>query len=167
MRQVRGILCLLPILAALLAGCAGTRVDGSHPLLTRDEAAARVYFIRPFTERYLGFADNAITVEADRVPLLRLVKGEYTLAYVNPGPVFFTVHSDTSWGPEHQVREMSRSRRFEFAPGETYFVVFKPFDGEFRGVHFEMASVALEDARELARHLRVAGAARAEPIDEL
>lgn len=167
MRQVRGFTYLLLMLATLLTGCAGTRIDGSHPLLTREEAAAKVYFIRPFTERYMGFADNAITVEADRVPLLRLVKGEYTLAHIQPGPVFFTVHSDTSWGPEHQVKEMSRSRRFEFAPGETYFVVFRPFDGEFRGVHFDMATVGLEDARELSRHLRVIGAARATPIDRL
>jgi hypothetical protein len=155
------------MLAALLAGCAGTRIDGSHPMLAQTRDAARVYFIRPYTERYMGFADNAITVEADRIPLLQLVKGEYTLLHVRPGPVFLTVHSDTSWGPSHDIREMSRSRRFDFAPGETYFVSFQPFDGEFRGVHFEMHDVDLPRARELSRHLRVVGDARSAPIDRL
>ncbi|MDR2876813.1 MAG: hypothetical protein LBV36_02045 [Chromatiales bacterium] len=156
------------MLAALLAGCAGSRVDSAHPLLTHDAKAARVYFIRPFTDRPMGFADNAIAVEVDRVSLLKLVKGEYTMSYINPGAVFFTVHSDTSWGPEFLPKKMTRSKRFQFAPGETYFVVFRPIDGEFRGVNFDMASVSLEDARELSRHLRVAGsAARSEPIDEL
>lgn len=167
MRQVRGITCLLLMLTALLAGCAGTRIDASHPLLTDEAAAAKVYFIRPYTERYMGFADNAITVEADRMPLLRLVKGEYTLVHVRPGPVFLTVHSDTSWGHSHHIREMTRSRRFDFAPGETYFVSFQPFDGEFRGVHFEMRDVDLPRARELSRHLRVVGGARSAPIDRL
>ena len=167
MRQVRGITCLLLMLAALLAGCAGTRVDGSHPLLTRQADAAKVYFIRPYTERYMGFADNAITVEADRVRLMRLAKGEYTMARIAPGQVFLTVHSDTTWGNSHFIREMARSQRFEFAPGRTYFVVFRPFDGEFRGVHFEMVDVDLARAKELSRHLRVVGAARSEPIGRL
>lgn len=167
MRQVRGITCLLLTLTVLLAACAGTRIDNSHPVLANTEDAARVYFIRPYTERYMGFADNAITVEADRMPLLHLVKGEYTLLHMRPGPVFLTVHSDTTWGPEHAIREMSRSQRFDLAPGETYFVSFQPFDGEFRGVHFEMRGVDLPRARELSRHLRVVGDARSAPIDRL
>lgn len=167
MRQTRGGICLLLLLSALLGACAGTRVDGSHPLVTREAPAAKVYFIRPFTERYLGFADNAITVEADRIPLLRLVKGEYTLAHVTPGPVFLTVNSDTTWGHSNFIRRMTRSQRFEFAAGQTYFVIFRPFDGEFRGVHFEMVDVDLARAKELSRHLRVVGAARSEPIGRL
>lgn len=167
MRQARETVCLLVLLTALLAGCAGTRVDGGHPLLTDREPAATVYFIRPATERYMGMADNVITVEADAAPLVRLVKGEYTMARLRPGAVFLTVRNDTTWGNSHFIREMARSARFEFAPGETYFVVLQPFDGEFRGVHFQMAGVDLQRARELTRHMRGKGGARSAPIDRL
>jgi hypothetical protein len=168
MRLARATACL-SLLAGLLlvAGCAVTRVDGGHPRVSEDSAAATVYFIRPFTERYMGFADNALAVEADRTSLLTLGKGEYTLARLQPGPVFLTARSDTSWGASHQIREMTREQRFELTPGGTYFIVFRPFDGEFRGVHFEMASVGREEAQTLGRHLRAAGAARSAPLDEL
>lgn len=168
MHPRRAIACL-PLIAGLLlvAGCAVTRVDGGHPLVSGDPSAATVYFIRPFTERYMGFADNALAVDADRATLVKLGKGEYTLARLLPGPVFLAAHSDTSWGASHQIREMTREQRFDLASGGTYFIVFRPFDGEFRGVHFEMASVGREEAQELGRHLRAAGAARSAPLDEL
>lgn len=167
MRQARETVCLLVLLSVLLAGCAGTRIETAHPLLSEGEPAATVYFIRPWTERYMGMADNVITVEADAMPLARLVKGEYTMARLRPGTVFLTARNDTTWGHSHFIREMSNSERFDFAPGETYFVVLEPFDGEFRGVHFEMADVDLQDARELTRNMRGKGSARSAPIDRL
>lgn len=161
---------LLPLLslALVLAGCAGTRLDSGHPLIARSaEPAAKVYFIRPFTDRYLGFADNTITVEADRTGLMRLVKGEYTLVSMKPGAVRLSVRNDTNHGPEFLHKEMTRSKEFTFEAGQTYFLVLTPFDGEFRGVHFEMETVDLPRARELSQHLRVAGPARSARISRL
>lgn len=160
------LLCVA--LAVGLTGCAGTHVTGSHPLITDAPAArsAKVYFIRPRTERYLGVADNVITVEADRVPLLRLVKGEYTLARLKPGAVWVTVRNRTSWGPEHDIKEMSRSAEFELAAGETYYLVMEAVNGEFRGVHFEPKRVDIVRAQMLARHLRARGHAGGDPIGE-
>ncbi|MDX9739920.1 MAG: hypothetical protein RBT81_01890 [Gammaproteobacteria bacterium] len=166
MHLLRAIACLSLISAFLLAGCAVTRVDGAHPRVSSGSEAASVYFIRPWTERYMGFADNVIAVDADRAFLLKLGKGEYTLARLQPGPVFLAAHSDTSWGHSQLIKELTRERRFDLAPGGTYFIVFRPFDGEFRGVHFEMASVDRAEAQELGRHLRAAGAARSTPLED-
>lgn len=154
------------LLAALLPGCAGTRLETPHPLLSDapDPKVARVYFIRPRTERFLGVADNAIVVEADRQALVRLVKGEYTLARLRPGTVWITVRSETSWGPQHDIKAVSRSRRFEFAAGRTYFVVFNAVDGEFRGVHFEPQDIDPVQAAVVSAHLRPVGPARRAPI---
>ncbi len=161
-------LTALLALALLFAGCAGTRHDASHPLVTpAAQPSAKVYFIRPFPERYLGFADNTIHIEAERAELMRLVKGEYTLVSLRPGKVRLTVRNDTNHGPEFLHKEMSRSKEFTFEAGQTYFLVLKPFDGEFRGVHFEFETVDLARAKELSRHLRVAGPARSQPISRL
>lgn len=166
MSVCRVIACLL-LLPALVAGCAVTRVDGGHPALTDDAEAASVYFIRPWTERYMGFADNAIRVDVDREPLLVLGKGEYTLARLQPGRVFLGTRSDTTWGPDQAIRQMARERRLVLEPGETYFIVFRPFDGEFRGVHFEVDAVSRAEAAEVSRRLRAVGEARSAPIGHL
>lgn len=162
------LLVILLVSSTLLAGCAGTRVDNSHPLVSEaGDRAAQVYFIRPRTERYLGFADNALSIEAWNEPLLRMIKGEYTLATLRPGTVRLTARSDSNHGPEFRYREMVNSQEFEFRAGQTYFVTVTPFDGEFRGVHFVMETVDLPRAKELSQHLRVVGPARSAPIRRL
>lgn len=166
---VRFLSFVILLLAVVLGGCAGTRLDKSHPLVTRDaaEPAAKVYFIRPFTDRYLGFADNIITIEAERAELMRLVKGEYTLVSLKPGNIRLSVRNDTSFGAEFNHKELTRSVQFTFEAGQTYFLVLKPFDGEFRGVHFAMETIDVTRARELSKHLRVIGPARSAPISKL
>jgi hypothetical protein len=175
-RTLAGLIAALTLVLGL-PGCAGTQVERSHPLVSSDAESARVYFIRPFTERYMGVADNTIRVEADRIELLRLAKGEYTLVHVRPGTAYLMARSMSAWGPTethlnvntraHKIKEMTHSQPFTFDAGQTYFVVFTPVDGEFRGVYYDMATVDLERAKELSAHLRVAGDARSAPIDEL
>jgi hypothetical protein len=165
------------LVVAGLWSCAVTRVDWSHPLVSSDAQSARVYFIRPFTERYMDIADNTISVEADRAELLRLAKGEYTLVHMRPGTVFLGARSRTTWGPTethynvntraHKIKDMTHSQPFAFEPGETYFVVFTPVDGEFRGIYYEMVAVDLARARELSAHLGTTGVSRSERIDNL
>lgn len=177
MQRIFASLVVALTLVVGLPGCAGTTVERSHPLISNEAESARVYFIRPFTERYMGVADNTIHVEADRIQLLSLAKGEYTLVHVRPGTVYLMARSMTAWGPTetffnsntraHKIKEMTHSQSFTFNPGETYFVVFTPVDGEFRGVYYDMSAVALERAKELTAHLHVAGDARAAPIDRL
>ncbi len=157
------------VLGPLLAACTASRLASGHPLAaTGDEAAARVYFIRPRTERSLGVADNALRIEVDRTHLLDLAKGEYALVPMKPGSVWITVHSDTSWGPSHDIKEMSTAKEFSFAAGQTYFLTMIAVDGEFRGVTYHSESVRLERARELGATLQPSGAAaRGAPLDSL
>lgn len=153
-----------------LSGCAASRIEDGHPLVSSAQVSetARVYFIRPRTERSMGVADNALIVEADRSPLLDLAKGEYALVTLKPGAVWITVRSDTSWGPGHDIKEMTTTKEFSFTAGQTYFLTFTPIDGEFRGVTFVAETVDLDHARQLSAKLRPAGsAARAVPISTL
>lgn len=168
MRGIYRAISLLLMLGAGLAGCAGTEVNRSHPLVAEapGDQSAKVYFIRPQTERYLGVADNAITVEADRVPLLEMAKGEYALMHMAPGAMWVTVRNLTSWGPGHDIKEMSRSKGFDLVAGQTYFIVMEAVDGEFRGVHFEPREVDIVRAEMLTRHLRAVGEAGEDPIGE-
>lgn len=156
--------------AAAVSGCTASRLDARHPLISdaSDGAAARIYFIRPRTERYLGVADNTFAVEVDRAHLLDLAKGEYALVYMTPGTVFITARSHTSWGPAHDIKEMTSTREFIFDAGQTYFVTFSAVDGEFRGVFFNPEGINLDQARQLASNLRPAGSsARNAPLDTL
>ncbi|MCC6207001.1 MAG: hypothetical protein IT488_02445 [Gammaproteobacteria bacterium] len=158
------------LVLTLLTACTASHLESGHPLVAGagDEPSASVYFIRPRTERYLGVADNALRIEADRAPLLELAKGEYALVSMKPGPVWITVNSDTSWGPSHDIKEMSSSSEFSFAAGQTYFLALTVVDGEFRGVTYRPESVNLERARELAATAQASGAAaRNAPIDSL
>jgi hypothetical protein len=158
------------ILATAISGCAASRIEESHPLVSTaaDSEVARVYFIRPRTERSMGVANNALTIEADRIPLLDLAKGEYALVTLKPGAVWITVRSDTSWGPGHDIKEMTTTEEFTFAAGQTYFLTFTAIDGEFRGVTFDPEAIDLDRARQLSVNLHPAGAAaRAEPISAL
>jgi hypothetical protein len=164
------LLNLILIVAVSVAGCAASRIEESHPLVSSaaDSEVARVYFIRPRTERSLGVADNAVSVEADRTHLLDLAKGEYALVTLKPGAVWITVRSDTSWGPGHDIKEMTTTEEFTFAAGQTYFLTFTAIDGEFRGITFDPENIDLDRARQLSANLRPAGeAARAVPISTL
>jgi hypothetical protein len=162
-----GVLCLLGHFG--LTGCASTQIQSDNPLLQANASAphARVYFIRPVTERSMGVADNVVNIELDQRPFLKLVKGEYVLVDLKPGQVTTTIKSTTSWGPQSKVKEMSRSREFTFDDGKIYFIVISPVDGEFRGVFFLPESVDFLTAKEISKHLRAVGKAKKNPISKL
>lgn len=164
-QRVWGVVLACTVLG--LSGCAATKIAADHPLLEKggQAAAAKVYFIRPFTERAMGFPDNPLSVEFDEKQLLLLGKGEYSLVYLKPREATtMTLKSLTAVGPNWTVKEMSKSRRWSFMAGTTYYVVLRPVDGEFRGVHFTAESVDLFTARESVRRLRPVGEAKRSPI---
>lgn len=149
-----------------MAGCASTQVQSMHPLIQDDPAAphARVYFLRPWTERTMGVADNSVDIELDQRPLITLVKGEYVVVDLKPGQATTTIKSMTSWGPWSKTKQMSKSKNFIFDEGETYFIVISPVDGEFRGVFFLPKAVDVLTAKKIAKDLRAVGEAKKEPI---
>ena len=157
----------------MLAGCAnlsGTKVNTAHHLISREgeNAFATVYFLRPGTERPMGFADNALTVELDGRELLTIAKGEYTLIYMRPRVrTTLTLENLTQKGRSWRTQKMDTSYEFAFAAGQTYFILLEPEDGEFRGVRFMAKNVDLFHAKEAADKLRAVGVAKSAPITTL
>lgn len=168
-------LCLPAVAAALLAtvisGCGMpginmTKIESNHPLLEQGAGqSSTVYFIRPNTERAMGFPDNPLSIELDQERLLSLGKGEYTMVRLKPRPaVTMTLRSKTAIGPNWTIKELSKDKKWAFASGETYYIVLKPVDGEFRGVYFVAENVDPFTAREAAKPLHAVGAARSAPL---
>lgn len=151
----------------LLSGC-WTTIMETHPLLESEASAphASVYFLRPRTERFMGMADNRVTVLLDQQPLVELVKGEYTLARIKPGQAWVAIENQTTFGPAHRVKTESRSRSFTFVAGQTYYIAVKPIDGEFRGVHFLPQSLTLAEAQMLKPRMRAVGDAGDDSIPD-
>jgi len=151
----------------LLSGC-WTTIKGSHPLLQSDLSSphAIVYFIRPRSERFMGMADNRVTVSLDKQALVELVKGEYTLAQILPGQTWISIENMTTFGPAHRTKIESRSRSFTFAAGKTYYIAINPVDGEFRGVYFLPKAIDFSQAQKISRNLRAVGPARSSSIPD-
>lgn len=152
---------LLLTVSLLVSGC-WTTVRSDHPQIQNDEAAphARVYFIRPRTERFMGMADNRVSIALNKQPLLELVKGEYTFIDLVPGKADIAITNQTTYGPSHKIMTMTRSRPFSFVAGQTYYIAVTPIDGEFRGVRFVPREIELSEARALADRARGVGNAR-------
>ena len=166
MRRIFGALLTSAIIVAL-AGCAATKMVSDHPLVEKNgqTAHAKVYFIRPLTERAMGFPDNPLSIEFDSHQLLALAKGEYSLVHMKPRETTtMTLKSLTTVGPDWHVKEMVKNQKWSFTAGATYYIVLKPVDGEFRGVYFTAEAVDWFTAKESVRQLRAVDAARRAPI---
>ncbi len=147
-----------------------TKVDMNNRLISApgEKQFCAVYFLRPLTERAMGFSDNVLTIDLNGSKLLTLEKGDYTLVYMRPRvSATMTVKNETEVGPYWKVKDMAKKYEFGFKAGETYFIVLKPVDGEFRGVYFTAKNVDLFTAKQLAKNLRAAGEARKVPLDTL
>lgn len=162
------ILIVGVVLALVSVGCTATRVVGSHPLVAAAAggASATVYFLRPEPERRMGFADNPVTIELNQERLMKLGRGEYTVVHLVPRVSVFTLRNLTEAGPHWSIKELERQYRFEFEPGQTYYLVISAVDGEFRGIHFLAQSVDAMKAREVAARLRPVGDARSAQLSK-
>ncbi len=165
MRRIFGV--MLAGVIGGLAGCTATKIMSDHPLIDTGSqtSSAKVYFIRPLTERAMGFPDNPLNIEFDNHQLLALAKGEYSLVHMKPRETTtMTLKSLTTVGPDWRVKEMVKSQKWSFTAGATYYIVLKPVDGEFRGVYFTAEAVDWFTAKESVRQLRAVDAARRAPI---
>lgn len=178
--------------AFAMTGCgtmSGTRVNSEHHLVSQapETQFATVYFMRPPTERAMGFSDNTLTVKVDGSELLTLDKGDYTLVYMRPRVrTSVTLENLTEVGPtksaatmsDHDthnwiqrgtwpVQPMSKTYDFEFSPGKTYYLVLEPVDGEFRGVFFTLSSIDAFAAKQMIGGMRPMGDAKRAPLSTL
>jgi len=175
-KRFNDIYKLLIILVCLgMGGCTAwswndTEVNTANRLVSApgEKQYCIVYFLRPLTERAMGFSDNVLTIDLDGSKLLTLEKGDYTMAYMRPRVrATMTVKNETEVGPFWKTKKMAKDYTFGFTAGETYFIVLEPVDGEFRGVYFTAKNVSLFTAKQLAHNLRPAGAARKAPLGSL
>lgn len=162
MNSLNPNLAAAALLSALL-GCSvlptNTQIVAGHPWLEpqTDALSATVYFLRPKTERSMGTADNAVRIDVAGQPLLMLAKGEYVLLHLRAGEAKVSVTCLSMMGPKDELREVTRTRTLSLAPGQTYFLLVEPIDGEFRGVRFIPRIIDLATAKELAQGLRAVG----------
>lgn len=149
------------LMVALLPGCSTTRVERGHALIqgAAAESFARVYFIRPNTEHPTGFADNPLIVDVSGERLMQLGKGEYTMLHLKARDITITLRNQTQVRGRWEVTEMKQSRKFNLEPGQTYFILAKLVDGEFRGATFVPESITLPDAKRVGDGLRAVGVA--------
>ena len=136
----------LLLLVSAVSGCSLTKIDRSFPLFEKDTGAT-LYWIRPNTERPMGIADNAVLVEMNNERLMKLGKGEYTKVQVVPRDYTITLRNQTEVGPHWHIKKVKKSSKWEFEPGETYYLAVKAVDGEFRGVKFQVELLSEYDAR--------------------
>jgi len=160
------------LLIGLLTACSTTKTNSRHPLIQPTSSAAtseyaKVYFIRPNTEHMQGFPDNPLKVFLNDTLLLELGKGEYTLIYLKPGKGTLTLENLTQIRGRWEVEPMRRTRNFDFHSDQTYFLVTRPIDGEFRGVHFMPELVPQTEAQTISQHLRATGQASQHPLKGL
>jgi hypothetical protein len=154
----------------LLSGC-GASVYKNHPMLqySPDTLTAKVYFIRPQPAKPKGVADNKIKVSYQGVPLLEIREGSYTLVNIKPSSGEVTTHSKTRFinKDRYDAIDVSRSRKYTFVAGRTYFIDLKRINEEFRGIFYDPQPVNLATAKQLASELWADGPARDEPIEDI
>ena len=141
-----------------LVGCTSSTISTKHPLVqgATGGTAATVYFLRPEIERRMGFPDNPVAIDLNQEQLVTLARGEYTVVKLVPREAVLTLRNLTEAGPVWAVKQMERQYTFNFKPGETYYLMVKPVDGEFRGVFFKPESVDPYVAKQAADGLHAA-----------
>ena len=150
----------VPLVVALVAGCAGTtKVQPSHPLIGAAADSTRVYFIRP-KSGFRGVADMALTISLDGKKLLKLSKGEYTLLSVASGTYQMKVASYTVMAGG-TMTPVSTITPVTFTKGQTQYLTFDMISGGYTYTPFTLSK---ERAVEAVRELTPVGMAVQEPI---
>ncbi|MGD8558412.1 MAG: hypothetical protein PVF34_01640 [Gammaproteobacteria bacterium] len=161
---------MLLVLTVLGLTACSSAVNVKHPYVMADagnDHVARVYFIRPKPFKYKGIADNKISVEYQNEKLLGINEGQYKLVKLKPSEGEVTTRSKTRFTNKEAPIDVSRSRKYRFIAGKTYFIALERVNEEFRGIFYDPAPVTYEQALQMAETLRPIGQATQEPIDEI
>ena len=150
---------LVAAFLVLATGCANTKVYTSHKSLVKDEAQphAKVYFIREWQQRSRGVADNNVTIEVAGENLLELGEGEYSLMRLTPQKTFIVTHSQAFVTSKPNPTRVTRAQEFTFDAGETYYILAKLNQEEFRGIYFTTEAINLDQAKNAAVKLKPSG----------
>lgn len=154
---------------SILSGCGSTTINKKHLLIENNEkiAAASVYFIRPFTYRERGIADNPVKIELNRKLLIELGKGELTLIRLKAADATISTRSFTMFTNKLLPVEVKRNAQMSFIAGETYYIHIRQVNEEFRGVYYLPELVGPKAAKRLADGLNAVGEASSSDFDNL
>ncbi len=160
---------IIVILSVLISSCGSTSVNRKHILLETDKevAAANVYFIRPFTYRERGIADNPVKIELNRKEIISLGKGEYTMVRIRPVEATITTKNYSMFTNKLMPVEMTRNATMTFYAGKNYFIHIKQVNEEFRGVYYLPELIGLETAKRMTLDLKSSGVASDADIQKL
>lgn len=163
-RLILGVMAIV-----VLNACSPTKVFKDSPLSppTSEEPYTTVYFLRELKEPQMKLARNAVNIEINNQPLMKLSMGEYVMVRLVPTEATVTVKSLSFMGGKVDPVILSGSKTFNFAAGQTNFIRIKLIDEEFRGVYYEPQRIEFNEAREIAKRLRPKGVARKHPIERL
>jgi len=153
----------------IIGGCSLTSINKKHFLIetNKEKPASTVYFIRPFTYRERGIADNPVKIALNRKKLISLGKGEYTMLRIKPIDATITTRSYTKFTNKFEPIEMTRSANMSFESGQTYFIHIRQVNEEFRGVYYLPELVGLKTAKRITEGVHAIGGARSAKIKNL
>ncbi len=165
---VRLLTGLIGINIIFLLGCTTTQIVEQHALFVpATQKHSTLYFIRPTLQRTRGVADNDINIELDNKLALTLSLGEYAAVNIKPQKINVTL-TNLSYITAHVMPdEVKRSKRFDFAAGETYFILTDFRQEEFRGVYFKPVILEREKALSMIKTLKPAGKIARNNADKL
>lgn len=133
-----------------LSGCSTPK----HKTLESDRTAhATIHFLRPNTERSMGFMDNALLIEIDKQPRLKIKKRGSKSIKLEPAEYLVTLRYKHISGAKNEIKKASNERWFTFKENTNYYLVLKAIDEEFRGGYFEIESVDQATAQTIRKSL--------------
>ena len=145
----------LLLLSMLLTACATSRVMEQHPAYASgNEEFAEVIFFRPMPQRTRGIADNDVTVEIGKQPVMELSAGEYVVVKIKPMDAKVTLRNMTYITFKVMPEEVSRARKYVFEANKRYYIEAQLKVEEYRGLYFVPKETEESEALEIISRLK-------------
>ncbi|MCF6217538.1 MAG: hypothetical protein L3J62_03590 [Gammaproteobacteria bacterium] len=139
-----------------LSGCTGTHVIEDSPILqpNLDQEYSTIYILRERPRYPTGFPDQPIKIDINGYDLGKLSYSEYIMLRIKPTEGTIRFLSLDLYGPIKEPRQLAGEETFNFAAGQTNFILAKFIDGEFRGAYFVPERIEFNRARKLAEKMK-------------
>lgn len=143
------------LVSLTVGGCATSRIVETHTAFaTGTEDYAEIVFFRPMPQRTRGIADNDVTVDIDKEPMVELSAGEYVVVKIKPGQARVTLRNMTYITYKVMPEEVKRARKFTFEANKRYYIQTVLKVEEYRGLYFVPREVEETKAKEILSRLK-------------
>lgn len=139
-----------------LSGCTGTHLIEDSPILqpNLNQEYSTIYILRERPRYSTGFPDQPIKIDINGSDVGTLSYSEYIMLRIKPTEGTIRFLSLDVYGPIKQPRELAGEETFNFAAGQTNFILAKFINGEFRGAYFVPERIEFNRARKLAEKMK-------------